>query len=126
MGMTPAEDKRVEPWLLEKIDAFDVDEAVAKMTKHTWDYYSTCFKRYDTNSSGALDAQEMQRMMKDMGLAPRSTSEQKVYAKLLEDIAQRSDGDRNPLVEGGWTFDEFLLMITVMTEVSRVQEEHQL
>jgi Ca2+-binding EF-hand superfamily protein len=120
------EQLETDAWLQEHMVDFDMDEAVAKMTKQMRDYYWMCFQRYDADGGGSLDAQEMQKMMKDMGLAPTSYSEQKVYARMLQDIAERSEGERNPLLEGGWTFEEFLLMITVMMEVTRVQEEHTL
>lgn len=110
----------------EHLEGFNMDLAVQVMSDEMKDYYWTCFKRYDSDCTGSLGAGEVQKIMRDMGLAPRSYSEQKVYAQMLQDIAARSGDERNPLTDGGWTFEEFLLMITVMNEITRVKEEHSL
>jgi len=77
------------------------------------------FDRYDRDQSGSLDRSELNLLIADCGLGPRSKAEREEMQALIDS----SDGDHNALV----TFEEFLHLIRGIRRLSsaRCQEDLQ-
>lgn len=123
-----------------KRQAVRLGKKVSQLSDSMKDYYEKCFQRYDRDNSETLEAPELQKVMMDIGMAPTTKEEQKMYGQVLQQILEvsRSEGMSQEDEDGDssmaypvdtrdvkWTFHEFLMMVMAMIEIHTAEEDRR-